>query len=137
MNPIVRNILAVVAGIIIGMVVNMGLIVLGSTIIPAPDGVDVMDPESISASIHLFEPKHFVFPFLAHALGTLAGAFTVAKLAISHQMRFGLGIGVFFLIGGIANLFMIPGPTWFAVVDLVGAYIPMGWLGGKLANQSG
>jgi len=28
---------------------------------------------------------------------------------------------------------MIPGPTWFAAVDIVIAYIPMAWLGGKLA----
>lgn len=135
MNPMIRNILAVIAGIVVGMVVNMGLIMLGSVVIPLPDGVDVTNAESISASIHLFELKHFIFPFLAHALGTLAGAYVVAKLAVSHQMRFALSIGAFFLIGGIANLFLIPGPTWFAIVDLVGAYIPMGWIGGRLVGN--
>lgn len=34
MNPILRNILAVVAGIIAGSAVNMGIIMLSSSIIP-------------------------------------------------------------------------------------------------------
>ena len=44
--------------------------------------------------------KNFVFPFLAHALGTLAGAFVAAKIAASHKMRFALAIGFLFLLGG-------------------------------------
>lgn len=135
MNPIIKNILAVVAGIIVGMVVNMGLVMIGASIIPAPAGVDVMDPESIAASLDLFGPQNFIFPFLAHALGTLVGAFVAAKLAASHKMRYGLGIGFFFLIGGIAAVAMIPAPVWFIALDLIVAYLPMGWLGGKLADR--
>ncbi len=135
MNPIIRNILAVVAGIVVGMVVNMGLVMIGGSVIPPPNGVDVTNADSISASIHLFGPQHFVFPFLAHALGTLAGAAVAALLAVSHKMRIALGIGAFFLLGGIANLFLIPGPTWFAALDLIVAYIPMGWLGGKMVSS--
>ena len=136
MNPILKNILAVVAGVILGSVVNMGLIMLSSSVIPPPDGVDVTNMESLKSSMHLFEPKHFIFPFLAHALGTLAGAFTAARIAAGHKMKFALGIGAFFLIGGIANVFMLPSPAWFTVLDLVGAYIPMGWLGGRWAGAS-
>lgn len=134
MNPILRNILAVVAGLIIGSAMNMGLIMLSSSVIPPPEGVDVTNMESLKASMHLFEPKHFIFPFLAHALGTLTGAAVAAMIAASHNMKFALGIGAFFLIGGIANVFMLPAPTWFVVTDLVLAYIPMGWLGGRLSK---
>ncbi|RMG38369.1 MAG: hypothetical protein D6732_05390, partial [Methanobacteriota archaeon] len=70
MNPILRNVIAVLAGLILGSVVNMGLITLGSSVIPPPPGVDVTDMESLKSSMHLFEPRHFIFPFLAHALGT-------------------------------------------------------------------
>ena len=51
-------------------------------------------------------------------------------------MRFALGIGVWFLLGGIVNVFMLPSPTWFTILDLAGAYIPMGYLAGKLAERS-
>lgn len=135
MNPIVRNVLAVLGGILIGSLVNMGLITLSPLVIPPPSGVDVMDMESLRSSMHLFEPRHFIFPFLAHAIGTLAGALTAALIAASHQMKFALGIGAFFLVGGIVNVFMLPSPTWFAALDLVAAYLPMGWLGGKLTGK--
>jgi len=82
--------------------------------------------------MHLFQPKHFILPFLAHALGTFVGALLAAIIAATHKMKFALSIGIFFLVGGIANVFMLPSPIWFTVMDLVGAYIPMGYLAGKL-----
>jgi len=133
MNPTLRNVLAVIAGAILGSLVNGFLIEISGKVIPPPDGADVTTLEGLKASIHLFEPKHFVFPFLAHALGTLTGAFVAAKLAATHKMRIALGIGVLFLLGGIANCFMLPAPVWFMAVDVIVAYIPMGYLGGKLA----
>ena len=134
MHPILRNILAVIAGIVVGSVVNMGIIMLSSSIIPLPEGVNPADPESLKAGIHLFEPKHFIFPFLAHALGTLVGAWLAALIAANRKMVFALVIGVVFLTGGIINVVSLPAPLWFDVLDLVAAYIPMGWLGWKLAG---
>jgi hypothetical protein len=133
MNPIVRNILAVIAGLIVGMVVNGGLIMISGLIIPPPAGADVTTAEGLKASMHLFEPKHFIFPFLAHALGTFAGAFTATLVAATHKMKFAMTIGFLFLVAGIANVFMLPAPTWFAVLDIAGAYLPMAYLGGRLA----
>lgn len=67
----------------------------------------------------LLEAKHFVFPFLAHALGTFAGAFLAATLAASHKMKFALGMGVVFLLGGITAVFLPPtAPLWFKALDL-------------------
>lgn len=135
MNATVKNILAVIAGIGVGMIVNMGLIMISSSLIPPPEGIDNATMEGLKAGMHLFEPKHFIMPFLAHALGTLAGALVAAKLAASHHMKFAIGIGVFFLLGGLANIFMLPSPTWFTVLDLGVAYIPMGLLAGQLASK--
>lgn len=131
MNPMIKNILAVVAGLLFGSVVNMGLIMISGAVIPPPEGADVTTIDGLKASMHLFEPKHFIFPFLAHALGTLAGAFLAATIAADNKMRFAWVVGVFFLLGGIANVVMLPSPVWFSIVDLVGAYIPMAFLGGK------
>jgi hypothetical protein len=136
MNPVLRNILAVLTGIVIGSIVNMGIITVSSSIIPPPHGADVTTMEGLKASIHIFEPKHFLMPFLAHAIGTLAGAFLAALIGTKQKMRCALIVGVFFLIGGIANIFMLPSPLWFNIVDLVGAYLPMAYLGGKFGIRS-
>lgn len=134
MSPVLRNILAVIAGVVIGSIVNMGIIMISSSLIPPPEGVDVADMDSLKASMHLFQPKHYLMPFLAHALGTLVGAFVAAKLAASYPFRFAMGIAIWFLFGGLVNVFLLPVPTWFVVLDLVVAYLPMGWLGAKLAG---
>ncbi len=98
MNPIVRNILAVIVGFFIGSVVNMGLVNIGTSVVALPEGADVSTMDGLRESMKLFAPVNFVFPFLAHALGTLAGAFVAAKFAVSHHMKFALGIGVCCLI---------------------------------------
>ncbi len=133
MSPIIKGILAGIAGVVVGSVVNMGIISISSSIIPPPNGVDVTTMEGLKSSMHLFQPRHFVMPFLAHALGTFAGAFLAANIAANHKMKFALGIAIFFLIGGIASTFMVPSPTWFTILDLICAYIPMGYLAGRLA----
>lgn len=128
MPTILRNVLAVVAGFVIGGVVNMAIVTLGPMLVPPPPGVDVTNPESLAQSIHLFEPRHFLAPFLAHAVGTYTGALVAWLVAASHKATFAYVIGVLFLCGGIAAALMIPAPAWFLVADLVLAYLPMAWL---------
>lgn len=135
MNPVLKNILAVIAGIAVGSIVNMAIITVSGSLIPPPAGADVTTPEGLKASMHLFEPKHFIMPFLAHALGTLAGAIVAGLIAVNNKLKFGLSIGIVFLIGGIASVFMLPSPTWFTALDLIVAYLPMGYLGGRWAER--
>lgn len=135
MNPILRNILAVLAGVVVGSAVNMGIIQISGSIIPPPEGVIPGDMESLKENMPYFGPEQFVMPFLAHALGTLVGAWLAALLAASHQMKLALGIGAWFLIGGVAVSFMLPAPLWFSAFDIILAYLPMGWLGWKLAGS--
>ena len=134
MHPVLKNVIAVVAGIIVGSIINMGIVMISGQFIPPPAGVDVTSIESLKASMHLFETKHFLFPFLAHAIGTLVGAYTAARIAGTNKAKLALVVGVFFLLGGIANNLMIHSPTVFAIADILFAYIPMAWLGGKMGS---
>ena len=136
MNPILKNVLAVLVGIVIGSIVNMGIIMISGSIIPPPEGGDITTMQGLKATMHLFEPKNFIFPFLAHALGTLVGALVAAKIAATRKQLMALLIGVFFLIGGSINIAMLGGPMWFNVLDLLIAYIPMAYLGGKFSLRN-
>jgi hypothetical protein len=132
MNPIVRNILAVVGGWLGGSVVNMGLVQAGHSVFPI-EGLDTNDMTALAEVMPTLDYKYFIFPFLAHALGTLVGAAVAGVIATNRKMTFAMVIGALFLIGGILVNYAIPGPTWFTVLDIVVAYIPMAWIGGKLA----
>ena len=135
MNPILRSILAVILGLIIGGAVNMGIILTSGSIIPPPEGVDPSKMETIIANIDKYEIKHFIFPFLAHAMGTLVGAIIAFLFASENKMRGAFIIGVISLFGGIMAVKMIPAPLWFCTLDLVVAYIPMAWLGAWIAKN--
>lgn len=136
MNPILRNIIAVIAGWVGGSAVNMGLITMGHRVFPIA-GVDLNDMDALARVMPGLDAKYFIFPFLAHALGTFVGAVLAALIAATHKMKFSLAIGVLFLIGGIMVNYMLPGPTWFAAVDIVLAYIPMAVLGGMVGMKMG
>lgn len=137
-KPIVRNIAGVILGVLIGGQVNMFIINHGHNILPDFPGLDRTNMETLTESliknIHLFEPKHFITPFLAHALGTFASAFIACKIALSNHFRISMIIGSLSLLGGIMAVKMIPAPMWYNSFDLICAYIPMAFLGYKLAT---
>jgi hypothetical protein len=135
MAKLLRILLSVLLGLLAGSIVNMGLIMVSGKLIPPPPGADVTTMEGLKASLHLFEAKHFIFPFLAHALGTLAGAFVAALTSPDKSAVPAYVVGGFFLMGGIANVVMLPSPVWFSVVDLLLAYLPAAVLGQTLAAR--
>jgi hypothetical protein len=136
MSPVIQNVSAVLAGVVLGSVVNMALVNIGPSVVPLPEGADVSTTESMRDSMKLFTPANFIFPFLAHALGTLVGAFVAARFAATHKLMCALGVGVLFLLGGIAAIRMLGGPLWFNIADLLLAYIPMAFIGVTLAARS-
>jgi hypothetical protein len=136
MNTIPRNIAAVLLGFIVGSLVNMAIITVSPHVIPPPVGVDVSKVENMQASLHLFEAKHFLFPFLAHAVGALAGSLLAFVAAGSRRAAMAYAVSTLFLAGGIAASVMIPAPAWFKALDLVVAYLPMAWLATRLGGRS-
>lgn len=130
-----RSMIAVITGIVVGSLVNMALVVLSPAVIPPPAGVDTSSAEEMRRGILLFQPRHFVMPFLAHAIGTFTGAGVAYLVAATQKARWAYLVGAFFLAGGIAASVMIPAPAWFIAIDLLGAYLPMAWLATRLGAR--
>jgi hypothetical protein len=128
MKPILRNILAVLVGTVVCMVLNGVLLGMMMKLNPAPAGFD----PNVVATYSVLEAKHLMGPFIAHAIPSLVGGLIAALLAVSHRMTLALVVGGIHLVGGIAAAIMIPAPAWFIALDLVVAYLPMAWLGGRL-----
>lgn len=132
---LIRNTAAVLTGLVAGGILNMALVSIGPRIIPPPEGGDITTMEGLRSTIHLFEPKHFIFPFLAHASGTLIGAWIPARLCATHPFTCSMVVGVLFLIGGATMAFSLPEAAAFNVIDLSVAYLPMAWLGYSLSGR--
>lgn len=135
MPDLLRNVLALLAGIAVGGGVNMALITLSPWLIPPPAGADVSSAEGLSKAMHLFRPRHFIMPFLAHALGTLAGALAAYLTAASHKALIAYAIGALFLCGGVAASLLLPAPAWFIALDLLAAYLPTAWLATQVGTR--
>ena len=63
MNPIIRNILAVVVGALVGGVLNMQIIKHGGIIIPPPECLIPGDMESLKEMMPNFGPEQLGFLF--------------------------------------------------------------------------
>lgn len=134
MHPVIKNIFAVVVGVVVGAFVNNLIILLSGLVIPAPEGVDNTTVEGLKAGFHLFEPKHYIFPFLAHAIGTFVGALLTTFIAVKSNFILAMFVGVVFLLGGISMVIILPEtPVWFMILDLAMAYLPMAYFANKIA----
>lgn len=133
MPNMLRTILAVFVGIVVGGLVNYALVRVGAIAVPPPEGVDVSSIESIRANIGAYSAVQLLPPFFAHAIGTFVGAAVATRLSPRRRLGPALFVGAWFLIGGITMIVFIPEtPAWFAVLDLGVAYLPMAWLGWRL-----
>ena len=132
MKQIVLCFLAIFAGALIGSVANMLIISFSTTIIPLPKRADNSSIKSLEQTIHLFQFKHFIMPFLAHSVGSLIGGTIAAWIAPRNKLLVALTIGSFFFIGGAMIVFQLPSPIWFNIIDLTLAYLPMSWIGYRI-----
>lgn len=133
---ILRLLLATVAALLSGTLVNGALVALGHRIIPLPNGLSGDTPEALAAALPLMGVEHFLFPFLAHAGGSLASAFLATMISRNRHFWFPALFGALFMAGGIYMVVILPAPFWFEAVDLGLAYIPMAWFGYRLALLS-
>ena len=127
MKQILKNIGIVIFGLIIGMIVNMALIILGGIVFVPSENFEPMNALD-------WDLKYFIFPFLAHGIGTFSGSLTVSKLSKRSNIVLPLFIGIYFLAGGIYMASLLPAPAWFVYLDIIICYIPMALLGWEISK---
>jgi hypothetical protein len=118
MNHNVKYILAVMPVDILGGALNKLIITISGKIIPPLEGADLSTMGGLGTSICFMKPNHFLIPFLSNVIGKILAAFLVVNWINKYQQKFAIGIGLWFLIIGIINLYLLPSPLWFTVADL-------------------
>lgn len=127
MNTYLNVALALIAGVVVGALVNISFVMLGPLVIAPPAGVDMSSAESLRVNVDLLQPKHYIFPLIAHAVGTYTGALMGYKVAKDYSAVVAYCIGFLFFLGGISAALTIPAPLDFILIDLIFAYIPMAY----------
>lgn len=130
----IRNALAVVVGMIVGMVANMALIFLNLVFYPMPEGVEMADQEAMSAYFERLPATAFLLPIVAHLAQAFVGGLIAARMGASRPVMLAMIVGTLSMVGGIVNL-MTPGiPTWMAVE--LPFYLVVAWQAGKMVERS-
>ncbi len=119
MPPIVRRLLAVLAGIVAAFVVIMLMEQLSTMVYPPPPGIDFKDPAQLKAFMATMPTTALLLVLLGYALGGLAGGAVAAKLSPDLPIRSAGTIAVVLVIGSLMNLRAIPSPLWFEAANLV------------------
>ena len=129
-----RNIIAVIVGLLTGMIVHMALLFLNTTIFPLPEGISMMDPEASKdpafiAYVANMPAMGYIGVMIAHLSQTFIGGLVVGRMARSHHIVLAMVIGVLTLIGGVVNLIDLPHPWWMWLE--VPLYLITAWYGAK------
>lgn len=130
----IRNILAVLAGLFVGMVVNMALVMLNAYVLfPMPEGTDMSDPAQMNAYIATLPAVAFIVVLAAHLGQSFFGGWTAARLGGSMPVVLAMIIGVLSLVGGITNMMQIDHPTWMYVE--LPLYLVVAWVAGTMVHK--
>lgn len=109
----IRNVLATVAGLVVGMCLNMALAMLNSYVLfPMPAGVTFEDAPGFAAYVASLPPVAFLVVIAAHVGQAALGAWVAARLAARRPLIPALVIGALTAVACVMNLLQLPGPAW-------------------------
>lgn len=128
-----RSIVAVVVGVIVGGAMVALLEWAGHQVFPLPAGLDVANTDAIAAYWQQ-TPGALWFVLLAWFFGTLDGAMLAAWLAPSHPWRHAVLVAAILALAALATLLLLPHPLWF-VLSAPAVYLAACLLGGKVGGM--
>ncbi len=129
-----RGVAAVLAAVVAGGLVVLGVEALSGRVYPLPPGVDLSDPQALAAMIASMPAGAFALLFAGWALAAFLVGWIAARLTAEQPMRNAWVAGGLFFFVGLMNLFAIPHPTWFRLVGML-AFLPSLYLGGRLGGR--
>lgn len=114
-----RLILGVVVGAIVGALAIFAVEGVGHTIFPPPAGVNLTDPSQLSTVMSSIPVQARIVVALSWFLGTLAGA-SAANLIAGRRAWAGRIITLLILALAIWNMITITHPVWMMVTVVLG-----------------
>ncbi len=128
----IRNIGALIAGIVTAFASIYLIEMLGHTLYPPPPDLDFSNPEAIRPYIATLPIIALLFPMFGWFIGAFAGSLVANFCGDAKPYVFAGIVGGLVLAATIANLIMIPHPLWFSITSLIGI-VASAWLAARIA----
>lgn len=126
-----RNILAVIAGIFSGGATVAAFQFLNHRLYPPPPGLDLTQPKDIAIMMERIPLGALLGLEGSYLAGSLAAGAVVGLLAGRGFSPVALVVGGMFTAFNVVNLVTIPHPVWIAALTSV-TFIPTVWLAARL-----
>ncbi|MEZ6194556.1 MAG: hypothetical protein R3F20_02345 [Planctomycetota bacterium] len=108
-----RNIIAVIVGLVAGMVWNQLFVTLNATVLfPMPEGTTMDDAEKFRAYVETLPATAFLVVLVAHVGQAAVGGWVAARLGASRPAVLAWIVGILTAIGSVAAQLMFGGPVW-------------------------
>jgi hypothetical protein len=128
-----RNVGAVIAGLVVGMMFNMAIIQLNMTVLhPAPADLDPNDTVQFQEYMDSLPIAAFLVVMIAHLGQAFFGGWVASKLSASHGVMLAMIIGALSLVGGLMMM-IVTGPTWMYIE--LPLYLILAWIAGRLGQR--
>lgn len=113
-----RRILAVIAGIIVGSIGIWLIERLGHSLYPLPAGLKPTDMEGFKTYVENLPFMGKFIVILGYALGALLSGFVATKVANNNKPTAAIICGIIFMFFTIYNMVVLPTPAWFWVLGI-------------------
>ena len=124
----IRDILALITGFIIGNIAMMGLHYVGMIFYPLPEGTNMDDITVIAEYVKIAPLGALLMVMFAHLGGTFLAGLSTAL--VSKNINTAYIVGGLFTLAGIYNLYVLPSPWWFNIEVIL--YLPAAIYGFRL-----
>lgn len=124
-------ILAVLCGLLLGMVIDTFAHWLGDYMFPPPPVLDMADKDQLRELYKTMAPEAFGIKIISWALGTLAGGYCAVRMAKLGQFPAWI-VGILLFAGYLIGMISLPNPLWVLILCPVLVAIcayGAGWLG--------
>ena len=116
----IRNIAALIAGIVTAFASIYLIKNLGHTIYPPPPDLDFSDPEAMRPYIATLPIIALLFPMFGWFIGAFAGSLVANFCGDAKPYVFAAIVGGLVFAATVADLILIPHPLWFSITALLG-----------------
>ncbi|MEE2937998.1 MAG: hypothetical protein VYA84_18575 [Planctomycetota bacterium] len=126
----IRRVLTVVLALFLGGVFNMMLVTVSQNVYPFPENVDPNNLESLKTYVEAngMATGALLIVLAAHAGGSVVSGLICGIIAKRIWITAAVGMGIFWMCGGLMMLSILPSPVWFSVADTL-LYVPAAIVG--------
>ncbi|WP_438480429.1 hypothetical protein [Oleiharenicola lentus] len=128
MKIIIRNCLALLAGLVLGVVAISVSQMVSMKLHPAPAGFDPNNQEMMKAYIAALPASAFIGVLIGYLIGFIAAVYVATRFSLTSHFRQGVLVAAFFGAASLMNLRAFPHPWWFWLGNVLALFAAV-WFG--------